>query len=683
MIGALRSLGSLGWNDPMRNYLSLPRDFRGDMKPAGLTGLAVLLLGAAVCAGGTPLSVPFEWGHTNGTASMLGTAPGQSGGRGLKITMPENRSLHLESRVIALDPRKSYRLLYHYRTGAVRVSWSAVSVEFLAPGRSLGFQSILFLDNQADWKKKEYLLLTPAPATACKIHLRVLDAGEYWVDGPSLAIVDGAEAARISLIGKMDPIPVRKVDALPRIPPEGRYSVRPLDGVWWLFDPQGQAFWNLSLWGGGPISDEGELPLRKYIKSTYLDRGRTAEYDNRVFDRLISWGFNSIGSGIEIGPMNRALQMRRQDKAPTLPYVDTIVMSLNLPGRGGFRLWEIAEVLYGVGQVKIEDLSMLDRNFKPVLGAGGAFPDVFSEKFRKAYDLYVREWFEERHADDLFAVCLDNEMPWADLPRVIYSPACRREFAKFAATRFEGRIDRYNARFQTRLANFQEIETHMPPDANGVYRELIYEFLRHYVKEYIAFQIATVRKYRPDILTIGQRLAGAIEMDGSARMASSYDWCADLFSAYDIIGLNVYPRGQDHFAADQLKFIEWFHRKTGRPIIITEWCVCCEESGVPTTLGWPLWSTVHSWSERGQGYRNCITQLACLPYVVGAHWFAAYNGYYWDKGVRHPGYNHGFYQDEFEPNPLFLKQVLEANKLVSHLERKADFSPDRIIYLKE
>lgn len=644
------------------------------MRSAGPAILAALLLGVAGCDSGTPVPIPVEWGNTNGAAGALSIVPGISSGGCLKINMPENRSLHLESRVIALDPRKSYRLLYHYKTGASVISWSSVSVEFLEPGRSLGSQSILFLDHQAEWKKKEYLLLTPALATACRIHLRVLDAGEYWVDGLSLALVDGEEAARISLIGKMNAIPVGRVDTLPRIPPEAKYSVRPLDGVWWLFDPQGHAFWNLSLWGGGPIGEDGDLPLRKYIKSTYLDKGRTAEYDNRVFDRLIAWGFNSIGSGIEIGPMNRALQMRRQNKASTLPYVDTIVLSLNLPGRGGFRLWEIAESLYGVGKVKTEDLSMVDRNSKPVLGAGGAFPDVFSEKFRKAYDRYVSEWFEERHAGDLFAVCLDNEMPWADLPRVIYSPACRREFAKFAATRFEGRIDRYNEWFQTRLANFQEIEDHMPPDARGAYRELIQEFLRHYVKEYIAFQIATVRKYRPDILTIGQRLAGAIEMDGSARMASSYDWCADLFSAYDILGLNLYPRGQDHFTTDQLKLIEWFHRKTGRPIIITEWCVCCEASGVPTTLGWPLWSTVQSWSERGRGYRNCITQLASLPYVVGAHWFSAYNGYYWVKGVRYPGYNHGFYQDEFEPNPVFLMEVMDVNKRVSHLERKADLS---------
>lgn len=626
---------------------------------------------------------PASWKIQKGDGVTLGFDKGMDGKRCLDIMVPVHQSIRLKSDLVELTPARKYRLLYHYKTAAPQIAWSNLSVEYFTSGRSLGSQSISFMENQAEWKTKEYLLIIPEGATACKVHVRIMDAGQYLVDDISIVEVSHRAARKISLVGKMREIPIKKAASLPRIPAAGKYSVQPIEGVWWLIDPAGNAFWNISLWGGGPMGASGELPLRKYIKTHYLESRNEKTHHNDVFDGLIAWGFNSIGSGIEIEPMNRALQMRKQAKAKTLPYLDTLVMSVNLPSQGGLRLWEIAEGLYGKGNVKVEDLAMVDKQLKPVLGTHVAFSDVFNEKFRNAYDHYVKEWFAERGKEELFAVCLDNELPWAELPRSIYSPACRKEFAKFAKAKFGGNIDAYNQRYGTHLKNFTEIESQMPPQPDGVYQEVVYEFLRHYVKEYFTFQIATVRKYRPDVLIIGQRISAATSMDSLGRMKHVYDWCADLFSVYDIVGINLYPHGQDHFTHDQLKSIEWFHQKSGRPIMITEWCVCCEESGVPTTVGWPLWSTVPTWEDRGNGYKNCLTQLASLPYVVGAHWFASYNTYVWINGVRYPGYNHGFYQDDFVPNPLFLKKAVETNRIVTQMERKAGFTVEDIHYLKE
>ncbi|MEI8121637.1 MAG: hypothetical protein WCI20_06270, partial [bacterium] len=69
--------------------------------------------------------------------------------------------------------------------------------------------------------------------------------------------------------------------------------------------------------------------------------------------------------------------------------------------------------------------------------------------------------------------------------------------------------------------------------------------------------------------------------------------------------------------------------------------------------------------------------------VVGAHWFSSYNGYVWNNGVPCPAYNHGFYQDNFEPNPLFLEKAVEANRIVAQMERNAGFTINDIHYLKE
>ncbi|MEI6514525.1 MAG: hypothetical protein WCO77_00990 [bacterium] len=654
-----------------------------------ILGLVILGARPGVCENFIPNgdgktgSAPSPWVLTKGDDKVLGFDKGKEGNRCLKIDLPPGRSVRLETPTITVDPRKKYGFQYHYKTTAKRIVWSTIAVEYFKPGRSLGTQSIAFLDNQADWKTKEYLLIIPEGTTTCKVHLKITETGDYWIDGVSISEISATEASRLSLVGKMKAIPIRKARRLPEIAPEGNYSVRQVKGVWWLFNPGGKAFWNVSLWGGGPIGEGGELPLRKTIQSRYFKTGKTNEYYNAVFDNLIDWGFNSMGSGIEIGAMNRSLQMRQLNKVTTLPYVDTIVMSVNLPAQDGRRLWEIAENLYGKGHVKVNDLAMVDRNSKPVLGTAVPFPDVFSEKFRVAYDHYVREWLGKRNRNDLFAVCLDNELPWPDLPQAIYSPACRREFANFAKAKFKGRIDGYNKVYGTGLRTFEEIESHMPPNTSGVYKDLVFEFLRHYVKEYLTFQIATVRKYRPDLLIIGQRIPCATGMDSFSRTKHFYDWCVDLFSVYDMIGLNVYPHGQDHFTHDQMRMIEYFHRRTGRPIVITEWCVCCEESGVPTTVGWPLWSTVPTWADRGQAYQNCLTQLASLPYVVGAHWFSANNGYVWINGIRHPAYNHGFYQDDFKPNPVFLDKVVEANRIVTQMERKADFTIDDIQYRKE
>ena len=660
-------------------------------KSRRILGLAGLLL---VCATGCRHNLipngdwekgspSKSWILRQGDCEALGFDQGMDGKRCLKITLPAGRSITLETPYIALKSGRKYQFSCHYKTTASQIAWSGIAVEYFKPGRSFGVQSIAFLESQAEWKEKNYLLLAPEGTTSCKVRLRIMEPGIYWIDKVAITEVSVGEARRLSLVGKMEAISVRQAESLPRIPPGGKYSVRRVDGVWWLFDPMGKAFWNVSLWGGGPIGGGGELPLRRHIRTRYFETGRTNEYYNAVFDNLIAWGFNSMGSGMEIGPMNRALQLRRQNRAKTLPYVDTLVMSINLPRQDGCRLWEIAGRLYGPGNVKVEDLAMVDRYSRPVLGTAVPFPDVFSEKFRKAYDLYVKEWFQQRSREDCFAVCLDNELPWSELPQAIYSPACRREFARFSGEKYKGQIGEYNRIYGTQLKSFSEIERAMPPRADGVYRELVFEFLRHYVREYFAFQIATVRKYRPDILTIGQRIPSATSMDGFSRMKYVYDWCLDLFSVYDMVGLNMYPQGQDHFTRDQLKIIEYFHNRTGRPIVITEWCICCEESGVPTTVGWPFWSTVPTWEDRGNGYKNCLTQLASLPYVVGAHWFSSYNGYVWIDGVCEPGYNHGFYQDDFKPNQLFLQKAAEANRIVTHMERRADFTLDDIRYLKE
>jgi len=652
--------------------------------------LALFLVGAALLAilflrpwSHAKENPPLAWTVLQGDEKALGFERRWAGRPRLKVNLPANQVISMETQYITLDPQKKYRLHYHYRTKTRPLIWSGVTVEYFKPGHSLGAQSITFQDHQAEWEKKDYLLVFPETTTACKVRLRMQEAGEYWIDDMAINEISRDEAKRISFVGKMREIPVGKAAARPTISPEGKYSVRQVEGVWWLFDPAGKAFWNVSLWGGGPIGDYGELPLRRFIRDRYLHTGNSRAYENAIFDSLIAWGFNSIGAGIEIEPMNRALEMRKHDKAATLPYVDTIMLNLSLAGHHGFRLWAIAESLYGAGKVKVEDLVMMDRNAKPVMGSASLFPDVFSEKFRNAYDRYVKEWFDKRGRADLFAVCLDNELPWAELPRAIYSPACRREFASFARTKFNGRIDDYNRLYGTRFRDFAEIEINMPPDAGGVYHDLVYEFLRHYVREYFAFQLATVRKYRPAILTIGQRISCSNALDSFNQMKSIYEWGLDLFSVYDMIGLNMYPRGQDHFTPDQMKTLEYFHQKTGRPIIITEWCICCEESGVPTTVGWPLWSTVPTWEDRGNGYRNCLLQLASLPYVVGAHWFSSYNGYVWNNGVPYPAYNHGFYQDNFQPNPLFLKKAVEANRIVSQMERKAGFTINDIHYMKE
>jgi hypothetical protein len=159
----------------------------------------------------------------------------------------------------------------------------------------------------------------------------------------------------------------------------------------------------------------------------------------------------------------------------------------------------------------------------------------------------------------------------------------------------------------------------------------MYAFEREIYRAYCYHVITAIRAAEdahstPHKLIISNRFAYA----GPCYYTNCLKRVMDLFSDFDIIGLNLYPhynRMRTHYVREYLEDLEdTFVRTTNRPFIVAEFGTAGADSGVEIARWRP--HTVDTQTQRGIGYRNLVNQLFHLPYTLGMHWFMWANGYY-------------------------------------------------------
>ncbi|MCX7600231.1 MAG: agarase, partial [Armatimonadetes bacterium] len=101
------------------------------------------------------------------------------------------------------------------------------------------------------------------------------------------------------------------------------------------------------------------------------------------------------------------------------------------------------------------------------------------------------------------------------------------------------------------------------------------------------------------------------------------------------------------------------HEASGLPLLISEWAFRARDSGLPNTKGaGPL---VDTQAQRAAKYREYLTALLRMPFVVGAHWFK-----YADQPAegRFDGENsnYGLVTINDEPYAEFVAVVRETNQ---------------------
>ncbi|MGY5873760.1 MAG: beta-galactosidase, partial [Candidatus Thorarchaeota archaeon] len=258
---------------------------------------------------------------------------------------------------------------------------------------------------------------------------------------------------------------------------------------------------------------------------------------------------------------------------------------------------------------------------------------------------------------DVVGYWTDNEMDYGPVYRYIYGEGCGNAFiewlqgnltrlapgAELPPNQVYGDISELNSAWSSThhtysYTNWAEIISGSDPveirgwDDTAVMEDM-YAFEREIYRAYCYHVITALRTAEdthstPHKLIISNRFAYA----GPCYYTSCLKRVMDLFSDFDIIGLNLYPaynRMRTHFVFDYLEDLEaTFVNTTGRPFIVAEYGLAAVDSGIDIARWRPM--TANTQEQRGIGYRNLVNQLFHLPYCIGAHWYRWENEYYSD-----------------------------------------------------
>ncbi len=249
-----------------------------------------------------------------------------------------------------------------------------------------------------------------------------------------------------------------------------------------------------------------------------------------------------------------------------------------------------------------------------------AFPDPFDPGFRAYYrEMVAREMAVAEGNPHLVAWMQDNELSHANLFRCVFSEHAGRRFVAFLKERHGGDIARLNRAWGTRFANFAEIlaARHVPVASVGADFDDYFAFSREVVAAYARLSLDVFRELDPGRLVFSNRFMHEPE---TLRYA-------DLYAGFDAIALNLYPANFTYgLCPEERAFIEALHRRTGRPLMITEWSIPAADSGLygardKLPMDWSWNELVPDQAIRAAQAASVARELHALPFVIGAHWF--------------------------------------------------------------
>jgi beta-galactosidase GanA len=219
----------------------------------------------------------------------------------------------------------------------------------------------------------------------------------------------------------------------------------------------------------------------------------------------------------------------------------------------------------------------------------------------------------------LVAWMQDNELSHVNLSRCVFSEHAGRQFIAFLKERHGGDIAQLNRAWGTRFANFAEILTtrHVPTVSAGADFDDYFAFSREIVAAYARLALDVFRELDPGRLAFSNRFMHEPE---TLRYA-------DLYAGFDAIALNLYPANFTYgLCPEERAFIEALHRRTGRPIMITEWSIPAVDSALygardKPPMDWSWNELVPSQAVRAVQAAAVTREFYDFPFVIGAHWF--------------------------------------------------------------
>jgi hypothetical protein len=346
------------------------------------------------------------------------------------------------------------------------------------------------------------------------------------------------------------------------------YRVEQRQGIWWFVAPDGKPFYSL----GVNAVDMG-APRESYDPkhpqyAAFLYYPSPEAWAQTTLRRLRSWNFNTLGGWSDpMAPRN------------AMPY--TVVLHLG-----------------GIARLP--------------------WSDLFGEDVKRAFDEVARQKVAPLANDkNLLGYFSDNELGWWDDSLFEYylkqprANATRVVLMKLLREHYGSDVLRLRQDFETDAKSFNELDGHaaltLKPGGQGA--AVVDKFMFLVAERYYKLAHDAIRRYDSHHLLLGDRYHGYVPR-AVAQAAVPY---------VDVISTNYSADWADGRISEF--YLSSLYQATRKPILVTEFYQSATEnrSGNRNSSAW--FPVVATQRERARSFRNNVTELASLPFVVGAHWF--------------------------------------------------------------
>ena len=361
---------------------------------------------------------------------------------------------------------------------------------------------------------------------------------------------------------------------------------------WWLVDPAGHPFWSVGMDSvrlGTPCQYQGiesvfepPLPSRDAEPELYTVKGREP-----VFDAIAHNLKRALGEGWREAWHTLTRRRLRRLGFNTLGNFSHIesIRSSGLP-----------YVLPMVGFPVTDHLLFRD------------FPDVFSEQYTAISQHFAQQLEAVKDDPLLIGYFMTNEPKWAfersfdlgrQLLRSTQDTATMRAWLQHLQTRYED-IAALNRAWQASFSSFDDLKQAWDPRRVPASQPDTQAFTALAVDRFVRVPAEACKAVDPNHLNLGTRWA---YIHSDYQLAGS-----DVLDAFSINSYRPCPVQSQ---------VEELVEKSGRPLIIGEFHVGCQDRGLPSGGV----RNVRTMAESVAAYRYYIEQAASLPGLIGAHYF--------------------------------------------------------------
>ena len=398
----------------------------------------------------------------------------------------------------------------------------------------------------------------------------------------------------VNLLGDQTPLPAQA----------GFFRAEQRDGRWWLVDPSGQPFLSKGVchiaFAGDAIRDTPRSPYREAVEAKY---GNAEKWREAAANRLMDWGFNSLGAWSDEKLSAVVVNGRQLANAPIVDFGAGFVA---FAGKGA-QAW-----------------------------LQGVFPDVFDPEFESFCLRRARERCAPRKDDrTILGWFTDNELRWGPdwrgndelLTMFLNLPSGapgRKAAIQLLRERYPD-VAQFNAVWRTNFGSWDDLERATKVVA-PVTRKALYAqnegeerqaneadpnraafvaaceaFAARLAERYFRITRDALRTADPNHLNFGCRFAylppAPVRASASRHL--------------EVISFNCYQ-------TDPTSVVRQY-AALGRPLIIGEFTFRAEDVGLPNTRG--AGPKVATQADRAAAFERYVRLVLSDPAVVGYHWF--------------------------------------------------------------